>query len=121
MEYLLKATAKQIIWSCISTPMGLSTWFADRVTSDEKTFTFQWGKEEERTAEVVGMRAYSYICFRWSDDPNEDEYFEIRMNNNELTNDYVIEITDFADVNEVDDLKELWNSQMDTLRRTCGF
>ena len=41
--------------------------------------------------------------------------------NNELTNDFVLEITDFADIDEVGDSRELWESQVDTLRRTCGF
>ena len=43
------------------------------------------------------------------------------MTNNELTNDFVLEVTDFAVVDEVKDLCELWDSQVDTLRRTCGF
>lgn len=67
------------------------------------------------------MRAYSFIRFRWLDDENEREYFELKMTNNELTNDFVLEITDFADMDEVSDLRELWESQVDTLRRTCGF
>jgi hypothetical protein len=43
------------------------------------------------------------------------------MNYNELTGDFVLEITDFAEPDEVDDMKELWDSQVNKLRRTCGF
>ena len=43
------------------------------------------------------------------------------MNYSELTNDYVLEIIDFTFASEEDDLQELWDSQVDTLRRTCGF
>lgn len=121
LEYLLNATAKNVIWSSISTPSGLENWFADKVISDDKNVTFCWGKTEKRQAEIIAIRAFSYIRFRWLDDENEREYFEIRMSNNELTNDYVIEITDFADADEVEDLTELWDSQIDTLKRTCGF
>lgn len=67
------------------------------------------------------MRAFSFIRFRWLDDEYEREYFELKMTNNELTNDFVLEVTDFAVVDEVKDLCELWDSQVDTLRRTCGF
>ena len=67
------------------------------------------------------MRAYSFIRFHWLDDENERDYFELKMSNSELTNDYVLEITDFADADEVTDLEELWESQVETLRRTCGF
>ena len=93
LEYLLNATSKNILWSAISTPTGLEDWFADKVVSDDKTVTFCWGRE----------------------------YFEIKMSNNELTGDYVLEISDFSDPEEVDDLKELWDSQVSKLRRTCGF
>ena len=46
---------------------------------------------------------------------------ELKMTNSELTNDFVLEITDFADVADVADMRELWDSQVETLRRTCGF
>ena len=121
MEYLLNATSKNILWSAISTPTGLEDWFADKVVSDDKTVTFCRGKTEQRQAAIVAIRAYSFIRFHWLDDENEREYFEIKMSNNELTGDYVLEISDFSDPEEVDDLKELWDSQVSKLRRTCGF
>lgn len=121
LEYLLKATSKSILWTAISTPTGLESWFADKVQSDGKTVTFFWGKTERRDAEIIAVRIYSYIRFRWLDNKNEREFFEVKMANSELTNDFVLEITDFADADEAGDLHELWDSQVDTLRRTCGF
>lgn len=120
-EYLLKATSRNILWSAISTPTGLEGWFADRVQSDDKIVTFFWGKVEERVAEIIAVRAFSFIRFRWMDNNNEREYFEIKMTNNELTNDFVLEVTDFTDAYDASDLCELWDSQIETLRRTCGF
>ena len=121
LEYLLNATSKSILWSAISTPTDLEGWFADRVQSDDKIVDFFWGKTEKRTAEIVAVRAYSFIRFRWLDNEIPREYFELKMTNSELTNDFVLEITDFAAANEVDDVRELWESQVETLRRTCGF
>lgn len=121
LEYLLNATSKSILWSAISTPTGLEGWFADRVQSDDKIVDFFWGKTEKRTAEIVAVRAYSFIRFRWLDNEIPREYFELKMTNSELTNDFVLEITDFAAANEVDDVRGLWESQVETLRRTCGF
>ena len=76
---------------------------------------------EKREAEIIAIRSFSYIRFRWKDDNDDRDYFELKMTNNELTNDYVLEITDFAYHDEVDDFKELWDSQIETLRRPCGF
>lgn len=122
LEYPLNATSKGILWNAISSPSGLEGWFADRVENlEEKLLRFYWGKIENRTAEMIGQRMFSYTRFRWLDDENESEYFELRMSHTELTDDYVLEITDFAEDSEVDDLCELWDSQVDTLRRTCGF
>ncbi|MBC8592188.1 hypothetical protein H8744_02815 [Oscillospiraceae bacterium N12] len=121
LEYLLNATSKNILWSAISTPTGLEDWFADRVVSNDKIVEFHWGKTERRDAEIIAIRAYSFIRFRWLDDENERDYFEIKMNFNELTNVFVLEITDFAEPDEVEDMKELWESQVVKLRRTCGF
>ena len=110
LEYLLNATSKNILWGAISTPTGLEDWFADKVISDDKIVEFHWGKTEQRKAEIIAIRSFSFIRFRWLDDENERDYF-----------DYVLEITDFAEPDEVDDMKELWESQVAKLRRTCGF
>ncbi len=121
MEYLLNGASKNILWSSISTPSGLENWFADKVFSNDKIVEFHWGKTEQRIAEITAIRSYSYIRFHWVDDENPRDYFEIRMNYNELTGDYVLEIIDYSDPDEVDDTKELWDSQVSKLRRTCGF
>ena len=121
LEYLLSATSKNILWGAISTPAGLEEWFADKVVSDDKTVEFSWGKSEQRVAEIIAIRAYSFIRFRWKDDEGERSYFEMKMTYNELTHAYVLEVTDFAVPDEVEDMKELWELQIANLRRTCGF
>lgn len=121
LEYLLNATSKHILWTAISTPTGLEGWFADKVQSNDKVVTFFWGKTEMRSAEIVAIRAYSFIRFRWLDHDNKREYFELKMTNSELTNDFVLEIIDFASSDEEADVCGLWESQVETLRRTCGF
>ena len=85
LEYLLNATSKNILWSAISTPTGLEDWFADKVISDDKIVEFHWGKTELRKAEIIAIRSFSFIRFRWQDDENERDYFEIKMTYNELT------------------------------------
>lgn len=121
LEYPLSATSKNILWGAISTPTGLEDWFADKVVSNDKNVTFYWGKTEQREAEITAIRAFSFIRFRWLDDESERDYFEIKMNYNELTSDFVLEIIDFAEPGEVRDTKEMWDSEVAKLRRTCGF
>ena len=47
-------------------------------------------------------------------------FFELKIYYIELTNDHTLEITDFAEEGEEDDLTNLWDSQIEELRRVCG-
>ena len=44
----------------------------------------------------------------------------MRIIRNELTGNYSLEITDFAETDEEDDVRSLWDSSIDALRR-CGL
>ena len=98
----------------------------------EKSF-LQWLDEMEKHDDVAvrcGVKlAREYMQYLKDENEKLQEENELKnsylkkmkMTNNELTNDFVLEITDFADIDEVGDSRELWESQVDTLRRTCGF
>ena len=121
MEYMLKGGSSNIVWSIISTPSGLETWFADKVSAEDKIFTFRWGKTEIRQAELVGIRTNSYIRFHWMDDEDRKSYFELKIIYNELTEDLMLEVTDFAYPDEIEDVKDLWESDIEKLKRVSGL
>ena len=121
MEYMLKGGTGNIIWNIISTPSGLETWFADKVTAQEKTYTFRWGKTETRQAELVGCRTNNFVRFHWLDDENRKSYFEIRIVYNELTEDLMLAITDWATPDEIEDIKDLWDSDIEKMKRVSGL
>ncbi|WP_300725059.1 START-like domain-containing protein [uncultured Bacteroides sp.] len=120
IEYPLSSASGAVLWGAISTPSGLQRWFADQVTKDDKVFTFTWGKTETRKAEMINQRTESFIRFHWKDDEPKT-YFELKLQYNELTNDQELIITDFVDPSEEEDSINLWNSQIEVLRRTCGI
>ncbi|MBR4923773.1 MAG: hypothetical protein IKY99_09210 [Bacteroidaceae bacterium] len=121
MEYMLKGGSCSIVWAIISTPSGLESWFADKVSAADKIFTFRWGKTESRQAEVIAIRSNSYIRFHWMDDEERKSYFELKINYNELTEDLMLEVTDFAYPDETDDVKDLWESDIEKLKRVSGL
>jgi hypothetical protein len=84
-----------------------------------KTYTFKWGKTETRNAEILNQRTESFIRFHWIDD-DPKTYFELKIHYNELTKDHLLEVTDFAIPGEEEDTRNLWNSQIEILRRICG-
>lgn len=121
MEYMLKAGSPNIVWSIISTPSGLETWFADKVSVKDKTYTFQWGKTEKREAEVTNIRSNTFIRFHWLDDEEKRSYFELRLIYNELTEDMMLEVTDWAEPDEIEDMKDLWDSEIEKMKRVSGL
>ncbi len=119
IEYPMKGSAA-MLWRYIGTAAGLSPWFADRVEAAGKSFIFYWGKTEQRTAHIITQRNGVYVKLRW-DDEDLHTFFEMRIAYNELTREHTLEITDFAEKGEIDDQKDLWDSQIDALRRLSGM
>lgn len=119
IEYPMKGSAA-MLWRYIGTAAGLSPWFADRVEAAGKSFIFHWGKTEQRTAHIITQRNGVYVKLRW-DDEAPHTFFEMRIAYNELTREHTLEITDFAEKGEIDDQKDLWDSQIEALRRLSGM
>ena len=120
-DYPLKPGSSNIVWTIISTTIGLETWFADKVTVKDKIWTFQWGKTEIRHAELLLIRNGSFIRFHWQDDDNQKSYFEMKLLYDEPTEDLMLEITDFDDAEEEADVKDLWDTCIDKLKRVSGL
>ena len=109
-----------MIWSYIGNSAGLSPWFAAKVENIDKPYRFYWGKTECRVAHLVAQRNGVYVKFRW-DDESLNTYFEMRISYNELTREHTLEVTDFADKNETEEQKDLWDSLIENLRRQSGM
>ena len=119
LEYTLN-TSPNILFSGLSTPEGLSEWFADDVNLKKGKYTFIWeGTEQE--ASVVQKKANKYIRFHWEEDDNQDHFFEFRIHTDELTGDVALLITDFAEEDEKDDAVDLWNTQIAELKHAIGL
>ncbi|MBR5475932.1 MAG: hypothetical protein IKV17_03835 [Bacteroidaceae bacterium] len=119
IEYPLKGSAA-MIWKYIATESGLSGWFADNIKVDGKNFKFYWGKVECRTATLIAQRNGVYVRLRW-DDEEPNTFFEMRILFNEMTREHTLEIIDFASPDEIDDQKDLWDSQIEHLKRQSGM
>ena len=120
IEYPLNPSSSVIIWNAISTTAGLERWFADRVTKEGKTYTFRWGKTETRQAIVVNSRPEVCDFLHGLDYEEAVQGGVLKIHYNELTTDHSLEITDFAEPGEEEDVRSLWDSQIETLKRVFG-
>ncbi len=120
LEYVINSSPK-ILYDHVSTPSGLSKWFADDVNVNGNEYVFIWEGEEQR-AVVTGRKIGSYIRFRWQDEDDEDEkyFFEFKVVKDDLTGDIVLLITDFAEEDEKEEVIELWDSQIEDLMQVLG-
>lgn len=119
-EYILTSGSIEMLWNMISMPSGLELWFADKVTVDGKLYTFQWANNETRTARLMSSHQYSYIRFHWTDE-ERGTFFELKMDEDELTGDYILTVTDFVEKGDEDEMKKLWNTQIADLKREAGI
>tara|TARA_B100000809_G_C14996622_1_gene479966 strand:- start:508 stop:897 length:390 start_codon:yes stop_codon:yes gene_type:complete len=120
MEFEIKSST-QVLFNMLSTPSGLSEWFADNVNIKKDLFTFIWDGSEE-SAFLLGKKKGESIKFQWEEDKEEGlkTFFEIRIKVDELTNDVALIITDFAEEDEVDEAKLLWENQIAELKMVIG-
>ncbi|GAB7256945.1 START-like domain-containing protein [uncultured Polaribacter sp.] len=109
-----------MLYQYISSPSSLQEWFADKVNSRGKVFSFVWEGTEE-LANLVTKKAGERMRWKWLESEDDDSYFEIRIQVDPLTKDVSLIVTDFAeDEDEVDEAKQLWENQIEELRHTIG-
>ena len=119
MEFPIKVSQK-LLFQYISTPSGLSEWFADNVNSRGEIFIFIWDDSEE-SAKLIRKINNEKIQFQWLDDEGTNYYFELRIQFDEITKDVSLIVTDFADdEEEVDESKLLWTNQISDLKKVLG-
>jgi len=120
IECVFNKGGKTSLWNYVSTPAGLSEWFADEVTADDNVFTFVWDNYPSK-AELLAVSSGNFIRFRWLEDETSDTYFEFRIHKNELTGGLLLEIVDFATPEEKDDAIVLWENEIKILKRILGL
>jgi uncharacterized protein YndB with AHSA1/START domain len=109
-----------MLYQYISTPSSLQEWFAEKVNSRGKIFSFIWDGVEEQ-AELILKKSGERIRFKWLESEDDDSFFEIRIQVHPLTNDVSLVITDFADdEDEVEEAKNLWENQIEELKHVIG-
>ena len=120
LEFVVQSSP-QLLYQYISTPSGLSEWFADNVNSRGELFTFIWDDSEEE-AKLLSRKSGERIKFRWVSDEEEgnDYFFEIRIQVDEITKDVSLMITDYSEDDEIDENKMLWDNMISNLKHVLG-
>ena len=127
MSHLTKYTLEfpinssvNILYKRLSTPSGLSEWFADDVMIKDKIFTFFWDGSDQK-AKLLQLKTNQFIRFKWEENDAKEDYFEFLIQVDEMTLDVSLIITDFAeDEQDQKEQTELWSKQISSLKRAIG-
>ncbi len=120
MEFPI-TVSPQLLYQYISTSSGLSEWFADNVNSRGEVFSFIWDSESQK-AKISTKKSSEKVRFRWLDEKENDTdyYFEFRIQEDELTKDVSLVVVDFAEEDEIEEAKQLWETQIGDLKQVLG-
>ena len=122
-ERELNSRSAKIIWTLISKPEGLAKWIADNVERNDEMLEFTWGvpwrHHEKRTAKIVEESPMSHFRWAWEDDT--ENFVELRMERSDITNDYILTITDFTDEDDEEWLNAVWDKNFDRLHHATGL
>ena len=119
LEYIINCS-NLILFEMISTPSGLSEWFADNVNIKNDIYTFIWDGSEEK-ARLLGKKFGEYVRFHWLEHTDENTFLELRIKIDPLTNDVALYITDFGeDEDDIEEMIDLWENQVNELTKRVG-
>jgi len=118
MEFLFRASPS-ILYQFFTTPNCLIRWFCDEVDITGEVYTFTWEGADE-IAELAEDKENERIRFKWEDADSADEYLEFKFEKSPVTNETILILTDFCDDDEIDDQRQLWESQMKQLKQETG-
>lgn len=120
LEFPIHASPS-LLYQYISTPSGLSEWFADNVNSRGELFTFIWDDSEEK-AKLISKRTGERVKFKWlnEDGTDSDYFFELKIMEDEITKDVSIVVVDFSEEDEIDEARLLWENQISDLKHVLG-
>ena len=111
----------QLLFQYLSTPSGLSEWFADNVNSRGENFTFIWDDGEEY-AKMISKKPNKLVRFQWinDDEDQEDKFFEFNIEVHDITKYVSLLITDFCPEDEMEESKMLWENLVSDLKQVLG-
>ncbi|MBN2663620.1 MAG: hypothetical protein JXR68_08210 [Bacteroidales bacterium] len=118
IDYIFRTTPN-ILFKRLSTPSGLSEWFADDVMVNNGTYTFKW-KDHSQMANYITDRKKLCIKLDWLDE--DKEYLEFKIEESSISDDITLYITDFVEDDEdEDDAREFWDNVINRFKRKIGL
>ncbi len=117
MEYGVR-TSPKLLYTAISTPEGLSRWFADQVIQEaDDLFHFHWEGSAQK-ARMLKFKENEFIQFLWLDEGvDQGHMWEMEIVNDPLSGTVALIVTDHAEAADLDFSQRIWDAQVNKLQR----
>lgn len=117
IDYVVK-TSPKILYDFVKQPTHLAQWFCDKCESNLDHYNFIWTGYSEKAVLIDDIEE-ELVAYHW-ENSEDDEFFEFAIHVNEISEDTILTITDFAEIGEVEDQKMWWENQVQKLIRVMG-
>lgn len=117
VEYIIRSSPA-ILFEFVTNPSLLAQWFADGCDQNGDLYTFSWSGSKEN-AELVEWIEEEKASYHWQG-ARKNEFFSFKIYKSEISNDTILEVTDFAEDKEIKDQIRLWDSQIEDLKYHLG-
>jgi len=120
IEFIIK-TSPSVLYNLISTPDGLCEWLADNVNIKNNIYTFIWDGSEEK-ARLLKAVTDKLIKYQWINDEEDEEdcFFQFEIELDPMTQEISFTVTDFAEDDEVEEVRFFWENQVNRLKYRLG-
>ncbi len=115
-EFMFKASPS-IIYLFVTQPTAIIRWFCDEVDNIGDDYTFSWDGDSEEATLVMDIED-ELVKYVWKDRP--DEYLQFRIYKTDITNETILEVSDFCDDDEVQEQKDIWEVYIKKFKTFCG-
>jgi uncharacterized protein YndB with AHSA1/START domain len=119
LEFPMHCSANTL-FTYISSPSGLSSWFADDVLVHGNNYIFKWDDGEEMEGELVKNLNRKHIKFRWIDGIHMNETLEFIIHKDEVTDDLALIVGDYTEEDDYDEFEMVWENQVQNLKKQIG-
>jgi uncharacterized protein YndB with AHSA1/START domain len=117
-EFIFRASPA-IVYKFLSTPSCLTRWFCDEVDINGEEYTFVWSGAAE-VATLIDDYEDELLRFQWDEAEDEEEFLEFKMYKSPVTGETILEVTDYCDEDELDEQRQLWQTQIERMRSAMG-
>lgn len=117
LEYIIRSSPS-ILFEFVTQPTNMAQWFSDYCDSQGDIFIFGWNGSYQRARQAEWLED-DFVKYHWEDSP-KDEFFSFKVYKSDISNETILEVTDFADQKEIKDQTFLWDKQVEDLKHVIG-